>query len=743
MTAMETGSEMIETAAKYHYAGDIDQAETLYDEILKSDPENPDALHLMGLAAHQKGKSEKAVCLIEKAILHDPDRYNFHNSLGVIYEARKQPQKAFISFLQAATIKKDYMEAIRNIIRIRPEYYPAYFNLGVALQHAGHYEEAAKAYVRTLTIKPDFTDAYNNLGIVLHGLGKVREAIKIYNQVIKSRKDAFETYNNLAIALHDLGQVEEAIHNLQLAIQYHPQYAEAFFNLGRFVKETGDIRMAIQYLQKAVAIDPDYEKALFELGIVLQEAEEITAAAEVLQKVIRLNPDHAEAHFALGNNLVKTENIEHAIQEFESASRIKTDFYQAYYNLAFLKKKQGKIKEAIFHIERVLRFRNDSYEAHNELGVLFQADGRLAQAIEKYQHSIILKADYPIARYNMGCALQDLNRLEEAKISYQEAITIHPEYAEAHVNLALLFLLEGDSKNGWHAYEWRSQRQAWQDVYPKYPCIPFWDGSSFSGKRLLVRSEQGMGDTLQFIRYLPMVKKRGGTVVFETKEPLLPMLKGFPGVDEMVLYQQEGIPDNIDIQIFLLSLPMIFETTIDTIPCQVPYLHADPKRTEYWKKRTAGNLLKAGLVWGGNPANPDNQFRSIELKCFEPLLTIPGIQFYGLQTGTAARQSDHLSSEIRFRNLGKEVTDFMDTAGVIESLDLLISVDTAVVHLAGAMGKPVWMIRPSKPYWVWLDKRKDSPWYPTMRIFRQTIPGVWDDVFTMLANELNILARKK
>ncbi|MBA4369732.1 MAG: hypothetical protein C0403_19065, partial [Desulfobacterium sp.] len=658
MTAMETGSEMIETAAKYHYAGDIDQAETLYGEILKSDPENPDALHLMGLAAHQKGESEKAVCLIEKAILHKPDQHNFYNSLGVIYEVRKQPQKAFMSFLQAATIKKDYMEAIQNIIRIKPGYYPAYFNLGVAFQHTGHYEEAAKAYVRTLTIKPDFTDAYNNLGIVLHRLGKIREAIKIYNQVIKSRKNAFETYNNLGVALHDLGQVEEAIHNLHLAIQYHPQYAEAFFNLGRFLRETDDIQTAIQYLKKAVAIKPDYEKALFELGTALQEAEEITAAEEIFRQVIQLNPDHAEAHFALGNNLVKTKNIEHAIQEFESAFRIKPDFYQAYYNLAFLKKKQGKIREAITNIEKVLRLRNDSYEAHNELGVLFQADGRLEQAIEKYRHSIILKADYPIARYNMGCALQDLNRREEAKISYQEAIAIDPDYAEAHVNLALLLLLEGDFKNGWSEYEWRYQRQDWKGVYPEYPCIPFWDGSCFSGKRLLVRNEQGMGDTLQFIRYLPMVKKRGGTVVFEAKEPLLPLLEGFTGVDEMILFQKEEVPDNIDFQVFLLSLPMLFETTMDTIPCEIPYLRADRKRTEHWKKKTAGNFFKVGLVWAGNPANPDNRFRSVELKYFEPLFSIPDIEFFGLQTGDAARQADHLSSEIRFRNLGREVTDF-------------------------------------------------------------------------------------
>lgn len=738
---MEIASDVIETAARYHYAGNIDLAETLYSEILKSNPENPDALHLMGLAAHQRGESEKAAYLIEKAIFLDPDRHNFHNSLGVIYEARKQPQKAFISFLHAATIKKDYLEAIRNIIRIRPEYYPAYFNLGVAFQHAGQYEEAARAYVRTLTIKPDFMNAYNNLGIVLHRLGKIREAIEIYNQVINNREDAFEAYNNLGIALHDLGQTREAIHNLNLAIQCHPQYAEAFFNLGRIVRETGDIQTAIQYFQKAVAIKPDYEKALFELGTALQETEEIIPAEAIFRQIIQFNPDHAEAHFALGNNLVKTKNIEQAIQEFEFASRIRSDFYQAYYNLAFLKKKQGKIREAITHIEKVLRFRNDSYEAHNELGILFQADGRPEQAIEKYKHSIILKADYPVARYNMGCALQDLNQREEAKTSYQEAIAIDPFYAEAHVNLALLLLLEGDFKNGWREYEWRYQRQDWKGVYPEYPWIPFWDGSCFSGKRLLVRSEQGIGDTLQFIRYLPMVKKRGGTVVFEVKEPLLPLLEGFTGIDEMIRFQQGEIPEKFDMQIFLLSLPMIFKTTVDTIPCRIPYLYAEPDRTEYWKRKTAGNFFKVGLVWAGNPDNPDDSFRSVNLKYFEPLFAVPEIQFYGLQTGNAAQQADHLPSGIRFLRLGKELRDFLDTAGAIESLDLLISVDTAVVHLAGAMGKPVWMIRPAKPYWVWLDKRIDSPWYPTMRIFRQRFLGVWDDVFSMLADELKIMAR--
>jgi len=302
----------------------------------------------------------------------------------------------------------------------------------------------------------------------------------------------------------------------------------------------------------------------------------------------------------------------------------------------------------------------------------------------------------------------------------------------------MALLLTGRFEEGWDEYRWRLRTE--KAAYPRRHHVPCWDGSPFAGKRLLVHYEQGFGDNIQFIRYLPMVKRRGGTVICEMLAPLIGLFHGLPGIDELIPASAERtLATEFDLYVPLLELPGIFGTTSKTIPAGVPYLHADPAKAEYWRQKLVSRAFKVGIVWAGKPAHPEDRTRSCHLRHFLHWSKIPGLRLFGLQKGAAANQTEDLSQEIAMTNLGGELDDFTDTAAVIANLDLIVSVDTAVLHLAGAMGRPAWAILPFSPDWRWMLDRPDSPWYPTMRLFRQKSYGDWDDVFQRVSQELQML----
>ena len=295
---------------------------------------------------------------------------------------------------------------------------------------------------------------------------------------------------------------------------------------------------------------------------------------------------------------------------------------------------------------------------------------------------------------------------------------------------------------------WKEYQRRYDDLdtinYPYYSKKTLWDGSSFAGKTLFVRYQQGLGDNIQFVRYLSMVKERGGTVIYETKKPLTDLLRRLGGIDELVAASCNGRPAaSFDLHVSLLDLPRVFGTTIETIPSNVPYLYAYPAKVESWRNRIVRKDLTVGIVWAGGAAHRNDRNRSCTLADFAPLAEIDGIQLYGLQKGNGSKQADMSSDEIIVRNLGEEFEDFTDTAAAIENMDLVVSVDTSVLHLAGAMGKPVWALLPFAPDWRWMLKRQDSPWYPTMRLFRQKSPGCWSDVFDGVKKGLQVLADKQ
>jgi hypothetical protein len=346
-----------------------------------------------------------------------------------------------------------------------------------------------------------------------------------------------------------------------------------------------------------------------------------------------------------------------------------------------------------------------------------------------------LKPDYAVAYNNLGLTQVEYGDREAAARSYEEALRLKPDYADAHLNRALLWLLLGDFERGWPEYEWRWRCRG----FPK-PAFrqPAWDGSPLQGRTILLHAEQTLGDTLQFIRYAPLVRQRGGKGLLVVPPPLLSLLARCPGVDGLAA-QGSPLPD-FDIHAPLLSLPGLFRTTLATIPAEVPYLAADPQLVERWRReedRLTG-AFRVGLVWQGPSKHQWDRQRSLPLERFEPLARLPGVRLFRLQPGPGAEQLRSIGERFPVIDLGSRLdpASFEDMAAVMASLDLIISVDSDLAHLAGALGRPVWLLLPFAPDWRWLLGREDSPWYPTMRLFRQKEPGNWDGVVDAVVGDL-------
>ena len=414
------------------------------------------------------------------------------------------------------------------------------------------------------------------------------------------------------------------------------------------------------------------------------------------------------------------------------ALELKPDYADTYYNLGNVLKNQGKLDEAIACYRRALELRPDYAEAHSSLGGVFRDQGRLDEAIACCHRALELKPDYAEAYNNLGSAVYDQGNLDKAVACYRRARELKPDFADAHLNQSLLSLLVGDLERGWVEYEWRwkttsVQRRDFSQVA--------WTGQSLEGKTVLVHAEQGLGDTIQFVRYAPLVKQRGGTVIVECPRPLLFLLASCAGIDRLVERGDE-LPA-FDVQASLLSLPGIFRTTLEDIPATVPYLFADLGLVERWRKELGGATgFKIGIAWRGNPTHPNDRARSIPLSCFEPLASLPGVQLFSLQKGVGVEQLQEVAGRFPVAELGSRLNDFVETAAAMMNLQLVITCDTAIAHLAGALGVPVWVAIPFVPDWRWLLNRRDSPWYPTMRLFRQAKRGDWQGVFEEIKAEL-------
>ena len=387
----------------------------------------------------------------------------------------------------------------------------------------------------------------------------------------------------------------------------------------------------------------------------------------------------------------------------------------------------GQTDTGLELLHRAANLRPDRAEIHFNLGNALRGAGQLDQALAAYATTLSLNPTFFQAHYNQGYIYRAQNRSPEAIAAFTLALQHQPNFPQAAWNLALTFLLSGDFERGWPAYESR-----WRMYPPTYQIVGTqWRGERFEGRTLLLHAEQGIGDTIQFIRYVPQVVARGGRVILVCRDNLVPLLANVPGISHVASTVADLPP--FDLHIPLLSLPLIFATRIDSIPAKKSYIQPDDELTRTWANRLAdgGGKLRIGLAWAGSPTHIDNLARSLSIERLTPILLLPDTKFESLQKGPAATEhspfvTDHAA----------DLRNFADTAALIANLDLVISVDTAVAHLAAAMGKPTWVMLPFAPDWRWMLGRDDSPWYPTMRLFRQPVAGDWDSVIHRIRTEL-------
>ncbi|MDB5335027.1 MAG: hypothetical protein JWN70_646 [Planctomycetaceae bacterium] len=494
---------------------------------------------------------------------------------------------------------------------------------------------------------------------------------------------------------------------------------------------------AAQLYRQILQAEPKQADAWHLLGVASSQAGRHEVAADCINRAIALNPKAAAFYGNLGNVYTSLGKIEDAVNAYQQALQLKPDFVEARLNLGIALKDQGQLELALASFQQALRQQPENPIAHNHLGVVYREQGKLEVAVDSYRRALQLNPNFADAHNNLANVLNDLGRFEDSIASYRQAIRLKPDYAEAHLSLATVLLLTGKLKEGWAEYEWRFVCRR-----PELPEFhkPRWDGSPLNGRTIVLYGEQGFGDKLQFMRYAPLVKARGGRVVVACNKALMPLLSRCAGIDEFVPVPDGDLPP-FDVYSPLLSLPGILGTTLETIPAEIPYLFADPELVQAWKEKLSRtSAFKIGIVWQGSKYSQGARGRSIALKQFAPLGKVAGIQLYSLQCGEGIEQIAEMQGQLQIDDfegrLDTQTGPFMDTAAVMRNLDLVITADTSIGHLAGGLGVPVWVAVPFIPDWRWFGDFQTTAWYPNLRLFRQEQIGDWDGVFERIAEEL-------
>lgn len=580
----------------------------------------------------------------------------------------------------------------------------------VALHRSGKWDQAEELYRKVLRVAPTHFQALYLLGMLALHREQYAEAVTLIDRALNINPEHVDAQFDRATALEELRRYPEALGSYDLVLLLRPDFSDAQFRRGNVLRAMQRYPEALQCYQRLLAAKPDFAEALFKHANTLHDLQRIPEALEGYRKTLELQPEFLEALFNMGNALKDLNRLDEALATYQRALAIEPEFVQA----------------------RV----NSGYVQHN----LKQPEA----ALQSYDQALAIQPDEGSALFNRGIVLEDLQRHEEALESYARAQALDPEAASPQWNEGLCRLRLGQFEAGWEKYEWRWQTEQLKEHRRQFHK-PLWLGQeSLEGKTILLYAEQGFGDTLQFSRFVPLVAARGARVILEVQPQLKSLLSSLAGVS-MVVSAGQLLP-HFDYHCPLISLPLACGMRVEQdIPTE-PYFQADARQAAQWSERLAPATLRVGLVWAGNPrtSNPEatrlDALRSISFATLAPLLEQEGIDFYSLQLGDAAQH------QFRSHPLAQRVIDhsrffydFSDTAALISQLDLVITVDTSVCHLAAALNKPTWLLNRLNTCWRWLLEREDSPWYPSLRIFRQTAPGDWDGVIARVNQELGQL----
>jgi tetratricopeptide (TPR) repeat protein len=683
--------QMLEAALRFHRAGQFQQAALVYGRILQIDPDHADSLHLLGMVASQARQPEMAIDLIQRAIALNGGVAAYHSNLGSIF------------------------------------------------QGLGKLDEAVDRYTLALSLDPRLPEIHLNLGLVLQTQGRLDEAIASYRQAVALDPNLAAAHSNLGNGLQALGNLDEAIAHYQTALALNPRFPEAWYNLGNSQLAQDKLEDAAASYRRALSFNGSLAEAHCNLGNVLQRQEKLDEAMACYEQALQIKPACADAHYNLANVLSYQGKLQPAVTEYELALRYDPSCVKAHNNLGNVLRTLERPEEAVAHYRQIPDGSPEFTDAYCNLGLALLTLGRHDEAIQSIERTLALKPEMAEAHCNKGAVLHAQNRVAEARATYQHSLQLKPGLAKAALNLGMIELVMGEFAAGWKNYEYRWNGAPFQ---PRDFQRPQWRGGPLCGARILLHAEQGLGDTLQFIRYVPLVQAAGGVVILEVQDRLMSLAAELPGVVEVVSWGAALPP--FDYHCPMLSLPLAFGTTLETVPAEVPYLYlpeASHAKMKLFPWPEDG--LRIGLLWAGNPTflHDRYRFRSAALELFEPLADLDGLRLFSLQIGESAKDLSKASwSSTKIVDLAPMVNDMGDTAAQIAKMDLVITVDTSVAHLAGALGVPVWVMMPYTPDWRWLQDRSDTPWYPSMRLFRQSQPGDWRSVMEAMTAELKKFA---
>jgi tetratricopeptide (TPR) repeat protein len=637
---------------------------------------------------------------VDKALL----KAKSHAKRGEVAEALELYQAILCEFPKNKNAQRG-LSALRTIKLEDPTKNPPQETITqlINLYKLGQLSVAAEKAGALVDQFPEAHTVWNILGAANMGLGKMFEASAAFQRVTTLNPNDPDGYNNLGVTFQDQGRLDEAIKAYKKALSLKPDFAAAYNNTGNALTGQGKLDEAIEAYKKALSLEPDYVDAYYNMGFSLQAQGNHDEAIQAYDKAIARKPDHANAYSNIGLSLSEQDKLDEAKEAYKKALALKPDFAEAY----------------------------------SGMGATLHYQGKLEEAKEAYEKALLLKPDFAEAYDNMGATLKDQGKLDEAIGNHTKAIALSPDYAEAHFNLASCLNLKGELRRGFQHYEWRLRKKKPTAREPRKTLS--WDGAApLTDKKFVVYQEQGLGDIIQFCRYLPLLELQGADVVFDVTPKLHALLRTLDSKVQLI----DSFPADKknDFEAPLMSLPHLFNTSLDTIPFSKSYLHADQSKIKFWNDQLDNGGFKIGICWQGSKQKIDIG-RSFPLSLFKGISEISEVELISLHKGDGERQIQDINFELTTFDdsfdTGKDA--FIDTAAVMMNCDLIITSDTAVAHLAGALGCRTWVALQYVPDWRWLLGRSDSPWYPNMRLYRQKQRGEWGYVFDMLQRDLKSL----
>ncbi|MBI0534039.1 tetratricopeptide repeat protein [Roseomonas sp. KE2513] len=677
-------------ALALHRADDLAAAEPLYRAVVAEHPRHFQALHLLGLLRAMRGDPADAIPLLRRALAEDARHGFVHSNLGNALVDDGQPAEALDTFDRA--------------IALDPKLAEARIGRANALQALNRPADALTALEEARALGADMAELHNNRGNALRALHRPAEALAAYDLAIARKPDYASAHANRATALADLHRDTEAFASIGIALMFRPD-------------------------------DPGF---LNTQGVVLRALNRPEEALASFDRAIALAPQLADPLANRTAALCDLGRHEEALESAEGALSL-ADNAAGHRNRAEVLTRLARHAEAEAEDRLVLHADPASGQAWNGRGIALTELGRFEEAMSCFDRAAELHPGNRSIPFNRGNAFRGLGRHEDAIALYREALAVDPDYADAHWNTALSALALGRLEEGFRGYEWRWQRKGCRPH--RHAASPLWAGNAMEGRTLLLHAEQGLGDTIQMARYIPLAAKRGARVVLEAQRALHPLLSDLPGIAALIGADEEAPPH--DAQCPLLSLPLAFGTRLDSIPAPIPYLRADPARAAAWARDLPGEAFRLGIACSGNPEHAGDRHRSVPLALFAPLLR-PGVEAFLVQTQVRPSDEPFLASTPGLTDLRPRLTSFAETAAVLMAMDAVVCVDTSVAHLAGALGRPVHLLLPSLPDWRWLLDRVDTPWYPSLRLHRRARSERWEDVIaripTALASERRLAA---